>query len=399
MLIQIHILQNYAPSNLNRDDTGSPKDAMFGGYRRGRISSQCLKRNIRLSETFKNNFEKSGLIAFRTQRMPFEVSKELKTLGASDDEIQAIVARLTKFGKSSKGDKEESDANIEEVADETGEAKDEKLNAQEHDGKVAETKQLIFLSRGEIRPLAEKILALYRKYGAKKWADKKTKIEDIEKELGASVPRSVDIAMFGRMTTSKAFENVQAAVQVAHAISTNAVTQEFDYYTAMDDLKPNSEPGADMIGDVEFNSSTYYKYINIHWKGLLDNLGGEEAREVACRAVSALLEAAVFAQPTGKQNSFAAQNLPDFVMVEVSEKNVPVSYANAFLKPIYPKRDKTVIELSIDTLGEYVGKIGSTFGLAGKRAYIATDKNKLEGMTKKDSLADLQAWVTEQIGC
>jgi len=42
-IVEIHVLQNFAPSNLNRDDTGAPKDALFGGTRRARISSQCAK--------------------------------------------------------------------------------------------------------------------------------------------------------------------------------------------------------------------------------------------------------------------------------------------------------------------------------------------------------------------
>ena len=107
-----------------------------------------------------------------------------------------------------------------------------------------------------------------------KWA--KAKLNEINKYLGESVPRPVDIAMFGRMTTAQAFKNVQAAVQVAHALSTNTLKQEFDYYTATDDLKPDSEPGADMIGDIEFNSCTYYKYLNVHWDELVNNLGGDK---------------------------------------------------------------------------------------------------------------------------
>lgn len=46
-IVEIHVLQNFAPSNLNRDDTGAPKDALFGGTRRARISSQCSKRAVR----------------------------------------------------------------------------------------------------------------------------------------------------------------------------------------------------------------------------------------------------------------------------------------------------------------------------------------------------------------
>src|SRR5215207_4994023 len=105
MLIQIHILQNYAPSNLNRDDTGSPKDAVFGGYRRGRISSQCLKRNIRLSATFKEAFEKDGLMATRTQLLSECVKEELKKLNLDDEATQAILSRIPEIGrKGAKGE-------------------------------------------------------------------------------------------------------------------------------------------------------------------------------------------------------------------------------------------------------------------------------------------------------
>lgn len=379
MLIQIHILQNYAPSNLNRDDTGSPKDAMFGGYRRGRISSQCLKRNIRLSDAFKGAFEKDDLIATRTKLLFEQVKAELGKLKVDDETAQAILARIPEIGrKASKGEEADEEIN-EEASKETEEVK---------------TKQLIFLAPGEAKLIAEKLAALYKEKGKKEFA--KVKIADLEAAIQHETPRSVDISMFGRMTTSKAFENVYASVQVAHALSTNAITQEFDYYTAMDDLKPDSEPGADMIGDVEFNSSTYYKYINIHWEKLLENLGNDN--EVAQRAVLALVEAAVFSQPTGKQNSFAAQNLPDMILLEVSPKNVPVSYANAFLKPVFPKSSMTLMDASVDALGTYMGKVSATFNLKAERAFTSTQEYKISGAEAKDSLANLQDWLVKQIG-
>ncbi len=395
MLIQFHLLQNYAPSNLNRDDTGSPKDAIFGGIPRGRISSQCLKRNIRKSDVFEAEFKDDKLIGFRTQRMPFEVSKELKALGATDDEIQAIVTRLMKFGKSSKDDKKPDDSSNDTPEDNEPKERDEQPVGQEYSGKVPETKQLIFLSPSELRPFAEKILALYRQYGAQKWADKKTKIEDIEKELGQSMPRSVDIALFGRMTTSQAFKNVQASAQVAHALSTNALKTEFDYYTAMDDLKPDNEPGADMIGDVEFNSCTYYKYLNVHWENLVEHLGDD--KEIALRAVLALLEAAALSHPTGKQNSFGAFNPPDFVLVEVSERNLPVNYANAFLVPVRGNSDGSLLVNSVDALDSYVEKLSKVYNLTPERAHISVSGSKFHKKDAKPSLDDLKKWLGEQL--
>ena len=378
MLIQIHILQNYAPSNLNRDDTGSPKDAYFGGVRRGRISSQCIKRSIRKSEAFTSEFQENGLLGIRTRNLPELISKELDKLEKDDEIKTAILSRVPEIGKESKkriNEKQEEEK--EETTNELEEKKDEK----------AATRQLIFISNNELQPMAEKLLKEYKRLGAKEW--KKAKIGDITRALGNTVPRSVDIALFGRMTTSAAFEDVQAAAQVAHAISTNALAQEFDYYTAVDDI--SGEAGAGMIGDVEFNSSTYYKYLNVHWEGLMNNLGGDA--EVAQKAVLALVDAAVTAQPTGKQNSFAAFNLPDVVLIEIAKKNLPISYANAFIKPVRANREQSIMDVSCNALGEYLEKVTKTFNLESDRAFTTTLACSLPDGKEEPSLDDLKKWL------
>jgi len=381
MLIQIHLLQNYAPANLNRDDTGSPKDAMFGGYRRGRISSQCLKRSLRKSAAFAEAFEQAGLLGVRTKKLYDLLRAELVAMSVDDDTLHSILARVSEIGRESS-----KRAAVEEEAE--GEAAETEIEAE------VETKQLIFLGKSELRPMAEKLLALYKEHGAKKWADsKKLKIADITKALGKSLPCSVDIAMFGRMTTSEAFEDVAASVQVAHALSTNALMQEFDYYTAVDDL--SGESGAGMIGDIEFNSSTYYKYLNVHWEQLVKNLGGDVA--VAQQAVLALIEAAATAQPSGKQNSFAAHSLPDLVLIEVRDKNLPVSYANAFLKPARPSGDQSLMDASVGKLADYVSRVTQTFGLAGPRALIAVQEYALPGAETLSSLSELRQWLSAQL--
>jgi CRISPR system Cascade subunit CasC len=379
MLIQIHILQNYAPANLNRDDSGSPKDAIFGGTSRGRISSQCLKRSIRNSATFKDAFEAEGLLGMRTKGLPNLVKQELEKLNADEKTIQAIVARVPEIGKKAAKGKAEEDGEAESA---------ETPNEVEE---IAETRQLIFIARNEIQPLAQKLLDFYKGSEPKKWKD-----AAIDKVLGKSLPRSMDIAMFGRMTTAETFEDVHAAVQVAHALSTNTLTQEFDYYTVVDDL--SGESGAGMIGDVEFNSSTYYKYLNVHWEQLVKNLGGEaQGREFARRAVLALLEAAALAQPSGKQNSFAAHSLPDLILVEVSDKNLPVSYANAFLKPARATGEATLMDASAHQLADYIERLSRTFTLTPKRAFAATQDYTIPGAAAQSSLGGLQAWLEAQI--
>lgn len=386
MLIQFHFLQNYAPSNLNRDDTGSPKDAIFGGAVRGRISSQCLKRSIRKSEAFREEFEADELLGTRTRTLPAVLRAELEALGADAQAIQAIVKRVPEIGReSTKRDKNEAPEDEDEGEGGSPEAPEATEDS---------TKQLIFIDRKtEARALAQQLFDQYRKVGAAKWD--KTKIADITRQLGERLPRSVDIALFGRMTTSAAFRNVQAAAQVAHALSTNALKQEFDYYTAMDDEKPEQEPGADMIGDIEYNSCTYYRYLNVHWEELVRNLGGD--LEVARRAVLALLEAAATAQPTGKQNSFAAFNLPDFVLVEVSQRNLPVSYANAFLRPVSAFGKDELLSKSAEQLADYITRLSRAYNLTAARAVLSVSDTELEGATTAPSLADLKQWLGAQL--
>jgi CRISPR system Cascade subunit CasC len=378
MLIQFHLLQSYGPSNLNRDDTGAPKDAYLGGVRRARISSQCVKRSIRKSDVFEAGFANEGLLATRTRKWPEKIQDAIIGLGEDEQTAGAIAARLPELARK---------------ADKPGRKDDDEPDTAEdgNDESVAASKQLVFLAQNEIDPLATKLIAVYHELGGSE-AWREYDVSALLRKLGKSVPRSVDVAMFGRMTTSSAFENVSAAVQVAHALSVNTLQEEFDYYTAVDDL--SGESGAGMIGDVEFNSSTYYKYFNVHWEQLLQNLGGDA--QIAQRAVLALLEAAATAQPSGKQNSFAMHCLPDAILVEVRAKNLPVNYANAFLKPARQTADRTLVEDALAKLADYQGKVTKAYGLEAERAYISLYAQPLPG-ERQDSLAELQAWLERQL--
>lgn len=380
MLIQIHMLQNYSPANLNRDDSGSPKSAVFGGHPRGRISSQCLKRSIRRSDVFETAFKAEGLLASRTNLLPSLIDKELEKMGVAPKDRQAIVKRLPELGKRGGGGGD-SDSDS-EVAD-TGEEMTDS-------GELA-TRVLVYLTPTEAAEVAQKLFDLYRQKGEKDYTNpKKLPIAELEAAMGHAAPKSVDIAMFGRMTTSAAFENVQAAVQVAHAISTNRLVREFDYFTAVDDI--SGKTGASMIGDVELNSSTYYKYFNIHWESLVENLAGDA--ETAKRAVLALIEAAAKAQPSGKQNSTAAQNLPDFVLVEISPNNTAVSYANAFLVPTGQNHQASLMQDSISKLNDYARRIRDGYALNSKRAYFSIEPNTaFDAAEDAKNLPALQEWT------
>ena len=199
MLIQIHMLQNYAPSNLNRDDTGSPKNAFFGGVLRGASPASASSAVSVCPRPLKKPFREDGLLAMRTKRLPGLISDELQAMGVDDDTVEAIVPACPEIGSESgrgRGKAEEDEA-------------------------LRDPPAHLYRAERIAAAWPKSCCASTRSMERQKW--KKAKIADITKALGASLPRSVDVAMFGRMTTSEAFEDVQAAVQVAHALSVNAL--------------------------------------------------------------------------------------------------------------------------------------------------------------------------------
>ena len=367
MLIEVHMLQNHAPSNLNRDDTGSPKEAVFGGYKRARISSQCLKRSIRRSDIFEDQL--AGLLATRTRSLPQLVKDRLMAAGLSEETAEIGAKKASGFG--------------------TDKGAEQKPNKSGH----YRTAQTMFLSDTDIKAVSDVIAAAAEEAKDAK-AFEKVAAKDLQKkaEDKGFRPISVDIALFGRMVTSEAFVDVEASSQFAHAISTHKIDHEFDYYTAVDDFERAADDeaggGADMIGDVEFNSACYYKYFNIHVEGLVDNLTGKafkrsvnaedekNARETAGRAVRAVIEAACRVTPSGKQNSFAAHQPPSLVWIEIRDKNLPVSYANAFCNPVNPKVRDGVETESVNALKKECETLTGMYGLtARKRLLLAKNSD------------------------
>jgi len=367
MLIEIHLLQNHAPSNLNRDDTGSPKDCVFGGVRRARISSQCLKRTIRRSEAFQTAM--AGHLAKRTRRLPELVRRRLLEKGISPDMAAAAAQKVTGFGT--------SDGREKGVNKKTGEF---------------ETAQTMFLTEADIAAVTDVMREACQSAGTVA-ALNGLKAVDLQAKARPQGfrPISVDVALFGRMTTSEALRDVEAAAQVAHALSTHKVEPEYDYFTAVDDLAGTAEEeedaGADMIGDVEFNSACYYQYLSIDFKGLCDNLTGarlgrpnvtEEDRKAAqhlgSRAMAALIRAAVTVAPTGKQNTFASHTRPAAVLVEVRPARTPVSYANAFVDPARAGKGDDLVRDSVRKLAAHVEALTRGFNLqADPRLLLAPE--------------------------
>lgn len=373
MWIELHILQNFAPSCLNRDDTNSPKDCVFGGYRRARISSQCIKRATRTHPAFEEAV--SSGVGVRTKRLVNPLVADLTARGHDEDAAHAVAIAVVNalIGKM-KGD---------------------------------QTSVLVYLGNDEIArvfALIEERWDDLSEAAAKAEGDKIPKaLQDLAKEIAKEftpATDAADVALFGRMVAEFTNWNIDAACQVAHAISTHRAEMEMDFYTAVDDLNPGEETGAGMMGTVEFNSSCFYRYALIDLDRLTKNLGGDA--ELAAAAVDGFLRASVAAIPTGKQNSMAAQNPPSLVFAVVKHKSaMPWSLANAFEVPVDVGRNGKLVDESAQALAAYWDRLTAMYGADGIREGAACQLGEADLSALADyhvgSVADVYGRVSEAI--
>lgn len=317
LYVDIHVLQTVPPSCVNRDDTGSPKTALYGGTRRARVSSQAWKSVMRKEFT---NLFKSEHLGYRTKHVVELVERELKKRmpGAGEKEIQKAASQALENAGLKLNSKMEADA-------------------------------LFFMSNVQAGKLAE--------LAAEKEGDKK-----LYKQALKDYP-SIDMALFGRMVASDPALNYDAAAQVAHAISTHAVQNEYDYFTAVDDVGAAEHAGAGHLGTVEYNSATLYRYATVNVNELQKSLG-----ELTPEVVKKFAEAFVRTMPTGKQNTFANRTMPDMVYVAV-RKDQPLNLSGAFEKAVIG-RNNGFVKASEMALGEYCKKIYQDFDMNPEAEYL-----------------------------
>jgi len=361
MLIEIHMIQNHSPSNLNRDDLGAPKTCLFGGVTRARISSQCLKRSIRRSPDFETAMERDGGV--RTRRL------------------------ITVLAEKAHGSKPAPDTLLELVADaflKGGVKSDLK--------KDSATDILMFVPTTTIDRMADAVCDASQRNA------KPDELCDALAELLGEKAAVPDIALCGRMTeldSSGLFRkidfHVEAALSAAHAISTHEVVNELDYFTAVDDLAVGT--GAGHVNEAMYASACFYKHFSIDWEQLVENLavvpkpGPDEdaeahakweveekppAQRLAACTLRHFLRAAALTTPSGKQHSFAAFNPPEGILVEVkTNRCTPISYANAFADPVPLRSPRGLIGESIARLGQEVREIAQGYGIEAERLWFS----------------------------
>jgi CRISPR system Cascade subunit CasC len=348
--IQLHLLTSYPPANLNRDDLGRPKTAKMGGVDRLRVSSQSLKRNWRMSDLFRDAM--SGHIGTRTKRLGTGIYQQL--IGGGVSEKNALAWAKT-------------------IAGQFGALKKDK----DHPLNELEIEQLVHISPAEQRGIDDL---------AKRLIDENREPDEGELELLRKSETAVDIALFGRMLASKTAFNVEAACQVAHAISVHRVVIEDDYFTAVDDLNDNSEDaGAGHIGETGFAAGLFYAYVCINKTLLIENLNGDEA--LAGQAVRALTEVAAKVAPSGKQNSFGTRAYASYVLAEKGEQQ-PRSLSVAFLKPVDQRLSDDFSNAAIEALITQQENFDRVYG------QCADDRYAINATTGEGTLEELLDFVS-----
>lgn len=352
-ILDIHVLQNVPPSNINRDDTGTPKTATYGGVRRARVSSQAWKRATR--KAFEELLPTSEL-GQRTKKIVDAVADHIVELDSSVSpeaavELAAEVIKTAGIKVEVPGRKKKKDEEAKQESPESG--------------------YLMFLGRRQVDALAA--IALQGGKGGDVEALKthlKDKAHKAAAQRAVNSRHSVDIALFGRMVADSADLNVDAATQVAHAIATHATEIESDYYTAVDDRNREDESGAGMIGTIDFNSATLYRYAAVNVGELHRTLGagvdlGETPSTPAQRAVRVFLDAFVNSIPSGKSNTFANLTRPTAVVVKLRDSR-PVNFVTAFEEPVTLNEDGTggYLRRSCEKLAEHIHEVEAAYGVS-----------------------------------
>ena len=368
VFVDIHVLQTLPPSNPNRDDTGAPKSATFGGVQRMRISSQAIKRATR--QDFEGKLA-DGNYGVRTKKI---VELVARTITEKRPDLEAESIELAEMGLKAIGFK-------------LTEPRGDKSNKE-----LKEAGFLVFLSAKQIEHVADALISVVCE------DDPAAAFKELKPRSLVDTNHSIDIALFGRMVAEPNALNVDAACQVAHAIGVGAVEHEYDYYTAVDDEKKRNDEadeGAGMIGTIEFASATVYRYATINVDLLRENLGDDA---VADRAVELFVDSFVRSMPTGKVTTFANRTLPDAVLVQIRDDQ-PINMSGAFEEPIVAGQ-RGFAEPAIKRFVEFEARLRELTGLEAVESLVSWTTPRGESFSelgKQVRLASLGETAVEAV--
>ena len=333
--IEYHILQSFPVTCLNRDDVGAPKSAIVGGVPRARVSSQCWKRQVRLA------MQEFGIkLGIRTKKAEEIFVKACLEAGASEAQAAACGARIAA-----------------QLTDDT----------------------LLFVSDSEAAAFAA--YASEKEFDDSKIKDKE--LAKVAKKALNPAEDALDIALFGRMVAKAAEMNVEAAASFSHAISTHKVSNEVEFFTALDDM-PGEDARSAHMGSLEFNSATYYRYISLDLGQLAQTMGEGDLK----KAVEAFTKALFVAVPSARQTTQSGASPWEFARVMVRKgQRLQVPFETAV-----KAREGGYLNASVDELKSYLDKKEKLTGsLFGKQA--SYDWGEDEGFSIDNLVESLQSHV------
>ncbi len=367
-LIELHILQSFPVSCLNRDDVGSPKTAVFGGVNRARLSSQSLKRAIReyaqdnLPDARFGGVRGRFVVAPLTEALTKAFSEQGVAKSSPREWAIRLSVALTKAKKP--GQKPFETDSIETVSKHL------------EDADAGQVTTALFMSPKQIALCAQGIAAELKANGKVKSLLAVAKAATVESlSLDA-----VDVALFGRMVAADSSLTVEGAAMFSHALSTHKSDNDLDFFSAFEEFrKPDSESsdeGAAMIGTSEHCSPTYYRYAAVNLDLLADKdhlakLSAAERRKV----VDAFIRATLQAVPGARKNSMNAHTLPGFVLGTFKAAGQPVQLINAFENPVRPKSGCGLLEPSVEALKAHHAKLKDTWGITCETEVAIPDVN------------------------
>lgn len=351
--LNIHALISHSPSCLNRDDMNMQKSAYFGGVRRVRISSQCLKRAMRQAQHFTDELGPASVRSNKLGKLADQFCEALADR-FEPDQVRRAVALIG--GKENADEGASADAVapwcVEEVA------------------RVCE-----IVAAADEEGLDDKKLA------------KKVKAES--QSILKAMAAAADIALFGRMATSGLMTSIDGAMAVAHVITTHSVDADIDWFTAVDDLVvEEGDVGAGHLDTQEFGAGVFYRYASVNLRQLQENLAAD-SRDKALGVAAHLVRLMATAVPSAKQQSFAAHNPADLVLTSFGK--LPLSYANAFEKPVERERNGGFLQPSVAALESYVERVRKGYSLDDCQAVFSLRDTELQ--PRFESLAAIEDWV------
>lgn len=347
MFVDIYAIQNVPPSNINRDDTGSPKTAYVGGVLRARVSSQAWKRAMR--EMFPTVLD-SKQLGYRTKNAVTLIADKIleRRPDLANKAEDLAVAALTATGAKVK------------TSDRAG-----------SDNGSMVSEYLIFIAKHEIDKLAELAVTAH---------DEGKDVSKMKKEVSQIFhgPQAIDIALFGRMLADAPDLNTDASAQVAHAFSVDQITPEYDYFTAVDDCASDDNAGAAMLDTVGFNSSTLYRYATVNVNALQEQLVDVDA---TIEGVVAFVTSFIRSMPTGKQNTFANRTLPEDIIVAVRDSQ-PINVSDAFEDPVTRKAGISISRQAVLRLAARLDDVRVNYGETPVKAWAVISGDAIDRLNE-----------------